>query len=147
MNEATARIKINHLLEATGWRFFADAGGPANIRLEQQVALKPTDLDGLGDDFENADKGFVDFLLLDSSGFPLIVLEAKSARQRAFGRQGASKELRPLAELPLRHTVQRQPALFLGPGARQPPYHHAVPYTGIINSLQAGEAEPSKAGR
>ena len=52
MNEATARIKINHLLEAAGWRFFADADGPANIRLEQQVALKPADLDGLGDDFE-----------------------------------------------------------------------------------------------
>ena len=78
MNEATARIKINHLLEGADWRFFADADGPANIRLEQQVALKPADLEGLGDDFENADKGFVDFLLLDSSGFPLIVLEAKS---------------------------------------------------------------------
>ena len=24
MNEATARIKINKLLEAAGWRFFAD---------------------------------------------------------------------------------------------------------------------------
>ena len=43
MNEATARIKINRLLEAAGWRFFDDAVGPANIRLERQVALKPTD--------------------------------------------------------------------------------------------------------
>ena len=32
--EATARIKINRLLEAAGWRFFPDANGPANIRLE-----------------------------------------------------------------------------------------------------------------
>ena len=31
MNEATARIKINKLLEATGWRFFADGNKPANI--------------------------------------------------------------------------------------------------------------------
>jgi type I restriction enzyme, R subunit len=31
MNEAAARIKINKLLEAVGWRFFADAKGPANI--------------------------------------------------------------------------------------------------------------------
>ncbi|CAI4034114.1 hypothetical protein DNFV4_04558 [Nitrospira tepida] len=32
--EATARIKINKLLEAAGWRFFRDGSGPANIRLE-----------------------------------------------------------------------------------------------------------------
>ena len=32
--EATARIKINRLLEAAGWRFFADGALPANIRLE-----------------------------------------------------------------------------------------------------------------
>ena len=97
MNEATARIKINHLLEAAGWRFFADAGGPANIRLEQQVALKPTDLDGLGDDFENADRGFVDFLLLDSSGFPLIVLEAKSEdKEPLVGKEQARNYARSL---------------------------------------------------
>jgi type I restriction enzyme R subunit len=32
--EATARIKINKLLEAGGWRFFQDGTAPANIRLE-----------------------------------------------------------------------------------------------------------------
>ena len=31
--EATARIKINKLLEAAGWRFFADGNKPANIQL------------------------------------------------------------------------------------------------------------------
>ncbi len=31
--EATARIKINRLLEAAGWRFFDDKSGPANIVL------------------------------------------------------------------------------------------------------------------
>jgi type I restriction enzyme R subunit len=35
--EATARIKINKLLEAAGWRFFADENKPANIRLETNV--------------------------------------------------------------------------------------------------------------
>jgi hypothetical protein len=30
-NEATARIKINKLLEAAGWRFFEEGGQPANI--------------------------------------------------------------------------------------------------------------------
>ena len=35
-------------------------------------------MDGLGDDFEKTGRGYVDFLLLDGRGFPLIVLEAKS---------------------------------------------------------------------
>ena len=76
--EATARIKINRVLEAAGWRFFPDANGPANIRLEPGVTIKPADLDALGDDFEKLERGFVDFLLLDAQGFPLLVLEAKA---------------------------------------------------------------------
>ncbi|MBI4178226.1 hypothetical protein HY522_02230 [bacterium] len=76
--EATARIKINRLLEASGWRFFPDGKAPANIRLEPTVAIKSPDLDALGDDFETTERGFVDFLLLDARGFPLIVLEAKA---------------------------------------------------------------------
>ncbi len=76
--EATARIKINKLLEAAGWRFFPDGSAPANIRLEPSVTIKSTDLDVLGDNFEKAQKGFVDFLLLDSRCFPLLVLEAKA---------------------------------------------------------------------
>src|SRR3972149_45569 len=75
--EATARIKINKLLEAAGWRFFADGNKPANIRLEPSVTIKSSDLDILGDNFEKTSKGFIDFLLLDAKGFPLIVLEAK----------------------------------------------------------------------
>ena len=78
MNEATARIKINRLLEKNGWRFFPEGDQPANIRLEQRIAITRNDLDALGDDFDKTDRGFVDFLLLDSSGFPLVVLEAKS---------------------------------------------------------------------
>ena len=78
MNEATARIKINKLLEAAGWRFFADEHGPANIRLESTTTIKASDLDALGDNFEKTKKGYLDFLLLDPKGFPLIVLEAKA---------------------------------------------------------------------
>jgi len=37
MKGAAARIKINKLLEAAGWRFFADAKGPANVQLEPSV--------------------------------------------------------------------------------------------------------------
>lgn len=76
--EATARIKINKLLEAAGWRFFPAGDAPANIRLEPSIALKPADLDALGENFEKPSKGFVDFLLLDARSFPLIVLEAKA---------------------------------------------------------------------
>lgn len=78
MKEATARIKINRLLETAGWRFFDDAHSAANIRLESGATIKQADLDALGNDFERTSKGFIDFLLLDSHGFPLIVLEAKA---------------------------------------------------------------------
>ncbi|NLX24799.1 MAG: DEAD/DEAH box helicase family protein [Lentisphaerae bacterium] len=76
--EAKARIKINRLLEEAGWRFFADANGPANIQLEPNVKLKANDLDPLGQNFEQTKNGFIDFLLLNEKGFPLIVLEAKA---------------------------------------------------------------------
>ncbi len=32
MNEATARIKINKLLEAAGWQFLMVPGSPANLK-------------------------------------------------------------------------------------------------------------------
>jgi len=78
MKEATARIKINKLLEAAGWRFFDEGNNPANIQLESTIKITQSKLDSLGEDFQTARKGFVDFLLLNESGFPFIVLEAKS---------------------------------------------------------------------
>ncbi|MHB8090402.1 MAG: DEAD/DEAH box helicase family protein [Syntrophales bacterium] len=90
--EATARIKINKLLEATGWRFFPEGSAPANIRLEPGVTIKSADLDALGDNFEKTSKGFIDFLLLDAKGFPLIVLEAKAEDKNPFvGKEQARK--------------------------------------------------------
>jgi type I restriction enzyme R subunit len=78
MKEAAARIKINKLLEHAGWRFFAEGKLPANIQLEPSVTIKTDELDAFGNDFEKTSKGFIDFLLLDAKGFPLIVLEAKA---------------------------------------------------------------------
>ncbi|MBI2890155.1 MAG: DEAD/DEAH box helicase family protein [Nitrospirae bacterium] len=78
VKEAAARIKINRLLEAAGWRFFPEGSAPANIRLEPSVTVNSTELDALGNDFEKTGKGFIDFLLLDAKGFPLLVLEAKA---------------------------------------------------------------------
>ncbi len=75
--EAHARIKINKLLEQSGWRFFDEAAGKANIRLEPKVRLEKNHVDQLGDNFENVKNGFIDYLLLDERNFPLIVLEAK----------------------------------------------------------------------
>ena len=95
MNEATARIKINRLLENADWRFFPEGTSPANVQLEAGVALKPSDLDGLGDDFEKTSKGFVDYLLLDERGFPFIVLEAKSVeKQPLVGKEQARRYAR-----------------------------------------------------
>ena len=95
MNEATARIKINRLLEKAGWRFFQEGNEPANVRLEPSVAITQTDLDALGEDFEKETKGFVDFLLLDSKGFPLLVLEAKSEKKQPLvGKEQARKYAR-----------------------------------------------------
>lgn len=77
MAEAKARIKINKLLEEAGWRFFSEDGKPANIVLESNAKLTQTQLDEFGDNFEKTSNGFIDYLLLDDKGFPLIVLEAK----------------------------------------------------------------------
>ncbi len=70
--EASARIKINKLLEESGWRFDDSEKGKANIRLEPGVRYAE-----LGDDFENETHGFIDFLLLDKDGRALVVVEAK----------------------------------------------------------------------
>ncbi|KVW94299.1 DEAD/DEAH box helicase family protein [Thiobacillus denitrificans] len=90
--EATARIKINKLLEAAGWRFFAEGSTPANIRLESNATITSSDLDAFGENFEKTGKGFIDFLLLDAKGFPLIVLEAKSeGKHPLVGKEQARK--------------------------------------------------------
>src|SRR4051812_17299626 len=95
MKEATARIKINKLLEAVGWRFFPEGSAPANIQLEPGIAIKKTDVDALGENFEKIGKGFIDFLLLDARGFPLLVLEAKAEDKNPLvGKEQARKYAR-----------------------------------------------------
>lgn len=75
--EAKARIRINKLLEEAGWRFFDTPEGKANICLETNLKITEQKLNELGEDFEKTKNGYVDFLLLDELGFPLVVLEAK----------------------------------------------------------------------
>lgn len=77
INEAKARIKINKLLEESGWSFENTEKSKANIRLEANVKFADVD-----DDFESAvthdgRRGAIDFLLLDKDGRALVVVEAK----------------------------------------------------------------------
>lgn len=95
--EAQARIKINHLLEAAGWRFFDSQAGTANIALEPKVKLTQAQVNALGKDFETNGHGFVDFLLLDEQHFPVVVLEAKAENKNPLiGKEQARKYAKSL---------------------------------------------------
>jgi type I restriction enzyme R subunit len=90
--EAQARIKINKLLESAGWRFFDNAIGKANVVLEPNVKLTQPEVDAMGNDFDTTSNGFIDFLLLDEKGFPLVVLEAKAeSKNPLIGKEQARK--------------------------------------------------------
>jgi len=85
--EARARIKINNLLQVSGWRFFDTKEGKANITVESNV-----NLDKIGEDYEKVSKGFIDYLLLDGKEFPICVLEAKSEdKDPLVGKEQARK--------------------------------------------------------
>lgn len=78
--EAQARITINRLLEEAGWRF-VDHGRPANVVCEHRVARQRLNaLDSLGADFEHAPGGFVDYVLQNTDGRAVAVVEAKRER-------------------------------------------------------------------
>jgi type I restriction enzyme R subunit len=60
-----------------------------------RVSLKESDLNALGENFEQTQKGFVDFLLLNEKGFPFVVLEAKSEdKNPLFAKEQARKYAR-----------------------------------------------------
>ncbi len=90
--EAKARIKINKLLELSGWRFFDDEKGNANIVLENNIKITRKNLDEFGNDFEKTKNGFTDFLLLDEKSFPFVIVEAKSEDKNPLdGKEQARK--------------------------------------------------------
>ena len=95
----------------------------------------------------SADKGFVDFLLLDSSGFPLIVLEAKSEdKEPLVGKEQARNYARSLN---CRFVILSNGNLhyFWDLERGNPHIITQFPTPESSDSLQASEAEPSKAGR
>lgn len=76
--EAAARLKINKMLEDSGWRLCDQDGERANVDVETR--LNPEEkihLHDMGDDFEYTKAGFIDYLLLDDNQRPIAVLEAK----------------------------------------------------------------------
>lgn len=75
--EARARIKINKLLEESGWRFFPNEHGMQNIQLEGGVDIPLDEFDKMGKDFEHTKRGFIDYILLDNFQKPVAILEAK----------------------------------------------------------------------
>ncbi len=95
--EAKARIKINKLLEKSGWRFFDDVNGKTNIQLENGVKITKIHIDEFGENFEKTSKGYIDFLLLDENGFPHVVLEAKREEKNPLdGKEQARKYAKSL---------------------------------------------------
>jgi len=90
--EAKARIKINKLLEDAGWRLVDSREVKANVVFESHVKITQEAQNDLGEDFENTKHGFIDYLLLDEKGYPLIVLEAKSeSKNPLVGKEQARK--------------------------------------------------------
>src|SRR5258706_14286052 len=78
-SEAQARITINRLLEDAGWRFTADGNGnKANVVCEHRASKNPQPVNAqLGTDFQHAPNGFVDYVLQNTDGRPIAVVEAK----------------------------------------------------------------------
>lgn len=83
-NQPNAQIKINKLLKEAGWHFFENNGNPANICITPDVSVKPSDLQALGNDYENTDEGIMNFVLLDSKGLPQTILQAQSENKTPF---------------------------------------------------------------
>jgi type I restriction enzyme, R subunit len=78
-SEAQARITINKMLEDAGWRFLPDAhGNRENVILEHRLSGRAFSPNAdLGSDFERAPEGFVDYVLLNTDGRTVAVVEAK----------------------------------------------------------------------
>jgi type I restriction enzyme R subunit len=76
--EAAARLKINKMLEESGWRLLDEDNARANVDVETRLNPgKKIDPSTMGDDFNEAQGGFIDYLLLDDNQKPVAVLEAK----------------------------------------------------------------------
>src|SRR5207302_9349309 len=78
-SEAQARVTINRLLEEAHWRFLPNGNGQReNIICEHRVTGRAFSATiDLGNDFERAPSGFIDYVLLNTDGRAVAVVEAK----------------------------------------------------------------------
>ena len=77
--EAAARLKINKLLEESGWRLIDSEAGRANVDVETRLSPgEKINLHEAGEDYENVKGGFIDYLLLDDNQKPVAVDFSKS---------------------------------------------------------------------
>ena len=66
--------------------------GKANVTFEINTRITSKLQDDLGEDYEQTKNGFIDYLLLDEQGYPLVVLEAKSESKNPLaGKEQARK--------------------------------------------------------
>ena len=63
--EAQARLRINKLLEESGWVLVDTDSLKCNVKVEPKIE-------------HEGKRRFIDYVLLDSKGFPLVVVEAKN---------------------------------------------------------------------
>jgi len=63
--EAQARLRINKLLEESDWILVDTDTNPCNVKVEIKIE-------------HEGNRRFIDYVLLDSKGFPLVVVEAKN---------------------------------------------------------------------
>lgn len=63
--EAQARLRINKLLEESDWILVDTDTNRCNVKVEIKIE-------------HEGNRGFIDYVLLDSKGFPLVVVEAKN---------------------------------------------------------------------
>jgi len=69
--EAQARLRINKLLEESGWVLVATDSRRENVKVETAIEYE-------------GKRGFIDYVLLDSKGFPLVVIEAKNENKDPY---------------------------------------------------------------
>lgn len=63
--EAQARLRINKLLEESDWILVDTDTNRCNVKVETKIE-------------HEGNRGYIDYVLLDSKGFPLVVVEAKN---------------------------------------------------------------------
>ena len=133
MSEAAARVKINRLLEEAGWRFFdPKTESPPTFAWSRASPSRRRTWTAWVMTSRKPSKGFIDFLLLDDRGFPLIVLEAKSEEKKPLvGKEQArryAREVRIAASSSSRMVTSTTTGILK---ARQPRPHHRVPDAGL----------------